>query len=175
MYVYKYSKTINLVRYIGRCIRKYSNDRILYDTVIVGGGIVGVATARLLAIGHPCMKIAVVEKERELGMSVVSFKIELYTSFCSFSLPPSFCLSVCLSHSFSLNSRSSLSFSPPPPPLSHPQPTIKQGTTVVSYTPVYTTLQVHSRQNSASEELTSSTNTAMIEDCLTRDVERFVI
>lgn len=115
MYVYKYSKTINLVRYIGRCIRKYSNDRILYDTVIVGGGIVGVATARLLAIGHPCMKIAVVEKERELGMSVVSFKIELYTSFCSFSLPPSFCLSVCLSHSFSLNSRSSLSFSPPPP------------------------------------------------------------
>lgn len=35
--------------------------------MIVGGGIVGMATARQLAISHPNLKYAVVEKENEMG------------------------------------------------------------------------------------------------------------
>jgi len=38
-----------------------------YDLVVVGGGIVGLATAREIALRHPKMSIAVVEKEKELG------------------------------------------------------------------------------------------------------------
>ena len=40
----------------------------LYDLVVVGGGIVGLATARETAIRHPNMRIALVEKEEQLGM-----------------------------------------------------------------------------------------------------------
>lgn len=35
--------------------------------VVVGGGIVGLATARELANRHPQMKIALVEKEKQLS------------------------------------------------------------------------------------------------------------
>ena len=35
--------------------------------MVVGGGIVGLATARELATRHPQMKIALVEKEKQLG------------------------------------------------------------------------------------------------------------
>ncbi|TAM76709.1 L-2-hydroxyglutarate oxidase [bacterium] len=38
-----------------------------YDIAIVGGGIVGLATARELGMRHPSRKIAVFEKERELA------------------------------------------------------------------------------------------------------------
>ena len=38
-----------------------------FDVAVVGGGIVGVATARELIMRHPNMKIAVVEKEEGLG------------------------------------------------------------------------------------------------------------
>jgi len=38
-----------------------------YDVVVVGGGIVGMATARELAIRHPKLKLAVLEKENCLG------------------------------------------------------------------------------------------------------------
>ncbi|XP_077537489.1 L-2-hydroxyglutarate dehydrogenase, mitochondrial-like [Haemaphysalis longicornis] len=38
-----------------------------YDVVIVGGGIVGVATARELSLRHPKLKFAVVEKENRLA------------------------------------------------------------------------------------------------------------
>lgn len=38
-----------------------------YDIVIVGGGIVGMATAREMIMRHPNMKFAVVEKENCLG------------------------------------------------------------------------------------------------------------
>lgn len=42
-----------------------------YDLVVVGGGIVGMATAREVALRHPTMRIAVVEKERKLGGSSI--------------------------------------------------------------------------------------------------------
>ena len=39
----------------------------VFDVVIVGGGIVGVACARELSLRYPNKSIAVVEKEKELG------------------------------------------------------------------------------------------------------------
>ena len=38
-----------------------------YDLVVVGGGIVGLATAREIALRHPKMSVAVLEKEDHLG------------------------------------------------------------------------------------------------------------
>jgi len=38
-----------------------------YDLVVVGGGIVGLATAREVALRYPSMRIAVAEKEKELA------------------------------------------------------------------------------------------------------------
>jgi len=40
----------------------------LYDLVIVGGGIVGCATAREMIMRHPNLKMAIVEKETALAM-----------------------------------------------------------------------------------------------------------
>lgn len=38
-----------------------------YDVVIVGGGIVGAATAREMKLRHPGLKMAIVEKEHDLA------------------------------------------------------------------------------------------------------------
>lgn len=38
-----------------------------YDLVVVGGGIVGVASAREILLRHPSLKIAILEKERKLA------------------------------------------------------------------------------------------------------------
>ena len=38
-----------------------------YDTIIVGGGIVGLSTARLLKLQYPSLKIGVLEKESALS------------------------------------------------------------------------------------------------------------
>ncbi|XP_065181720.1 L-2-hydroxyglutarate dehydrogenase, mitochondrial-like [Sycon ciliatum] len=40
----------------------------VYDVAIVGGGIVGLATARQVLLSHPNKKVVVLEKERELAM-----------------------------------------------------------------------------------------------------------
>lgn len=42
-----------------------------YDLVVVGGGIVGLATARDIALRHPKMSIAVLEKENHLGTATL--------------------------------------------------------------------------------------------------------
>ena len=38
-----------------------------YDLIIVGGGIVGVASAREILLRHPSLKVAIVEKEDKLA------------------------------------------------------------------------------------------------------------
>ncbi|XP_013404874.2 L-2-hydroxyglutarate dehydrogenase, mitochondrial-like [Lingula anatina] len=49
--------------------RTYSSTSTIpsYDIVIVGGGVVGLGTARQLALNHPQLKLAVVEKENILA------------------------------------------------------------------------------------------------------------
>lgn len=49
-------------------IRAYSeNAKRQYDLVVVGGGIVGTASAREILLRHPSLKVAVVEKEHKLA------------------------------------------------------------------------------------------------------------
>ncbi|XP_040269293.1 L-2-hydroxyglutarate dehydrogenase, mitochondrial-like, partial [Bufo bufo] len=38
-----------------------------YDVVIVGGGIVGLASARQLILSHPNLQFAILEKENEIA------------------------------------------------------------------------------------------------------------
>lgn len=38
-----------------------------YDVAVVGGGIVGLATARELLLRHPSLSFVLLEKEKELG------------------------------------------------------------------------------------------------------------
>lgn len=48
--------------------RAYSqNAKRQYDIVVVGGGIVGMASAREILMRHPSLKVAVVEKEHKLA------------------------------------------------------------------------------------------------------------
>jgi len=57
-----------------------------YDVVIVGGGIVGLASARKLIIDHPNLKFCLLEKENQLG--IIFFLIENLKIFFKFKPRP---------------------------------------------------------------------------------------
>uniref|UniRef100_A0A0K8RAU5 L-2-hydroxyglutarate dehydrogenase, mitochondrial n=1 Tax=Ixodes ricinus TaxID=34613 RepID=A0A0K8RAU5_IXORI len=50
-----------------RCLSSTRGAEKEYDVAIVGGGIVGVATARELVRRHPKLKFAIIEKENKLA------------------------------------------------------------------------------------------------------------
>ncbi len=52
------------------CIHRGCNAGHTYDLLVVGGGIVGMATAREVALRYPNMSVCLVEKEDRLGMYV---------------------------------------------------------------------------------------------------------
>ncbi|XP_066598224.1 L-2-hydroxyglutarate dehydrogenase, mitochondrial [Prorops nasuta] len=62
---YKFSRIELLNLY--RCGSSLSHENVTYDLVVVGGGIVGCATAREMLLRHPDLKIAIVEKENALA------------------------------------------------------------------------------------------------------------
>lgn len=41
-----------------------------YDIIVIGGGIVGCASAREISSRNPNLKIAIVEKENKLGQTI---------------------------------------------------------------------------------------------------------
>ena len=55
----------------------FSDAVASYDVAVVGGGIVGCATARLLKIERPELRVALIEKEKALGrfLRLVSLKM----------------------------------------------------------------------------------------------------
>ncbi|XP_075974469.1 L-2-hydroxyglutarate dehydrogenase [Anticarsia gemmatalis] len=65
----------NLRRYLSAaptstssCHRTSNQTQEKYDVVVVGGGIVGTASARELILRHPKLKVAVVEKENDFAL-----------------------------------------------------------------------------------------------------------
>ena len=53
---------------IGENQQQHSSNANNYDLAIVGGGIVGLATARKLSHDNPKLRLVLVEKEDKLGM-----------------------------------------------------------------------------------------------------------
>ena len=61
MLLSRYSKSFNAARFFS------SAESSKYDLICVGGGIVGVSSAREIILRHPHLKIAIVEKESKLA------------------------------------------------------------------------------------------------------------
>lgn len=64
MLLSRYCRSISGLRYLSSAATEGSNK---YDLTIVGGGIVGVASAREILERHPFLKISIVEKESRLA------------------------------------------------------------------------------------------------------------
>ncbi|KAG5676751.1 hypothetical protein PVAND_006560 [Polypedilum vanderplanki] len=60
-------RTLNSSGLILRRSLSSANNNAGYDLSVIGGGIVGVASAREILIRHPHLKIAIVEKEKTLA------------------------------------------------------------------------------------------------------------
>ena len=60
------SKNINIGNLLTRNFSKQEISK-KYDLICVGGGIVGVASAREILCRHPHLKVAIVEKESKLA------------------------------------------------------------------------------------------------------------
>lgn len=58
-------KSINGFRYLSSAASTELSNK--FDLVCVGGGIVGVASAREILLRHPHLKVAIVEKENKLA------------------------------------------------------------------------------------------------------------
>lgn len=56
-------KSLNTIR----CLSSSAGSSANFDLICVGGGIVGVSSARELLLRHPNLKIAIVEKESKLA------------------------------------------------------------------------------------------------------------
>lgn len=48
-------------------VARLTSPSSTYDVAVVGGGIVGLATARELILRHPGLSFVLLEKEKELG------------------------------------------------------------------------------------------------------------
>lgn len=68
-----------------RCYSSAVNKN--FDLVVVGGGIVGVASAREILNRHPHLKVAIVEKEKKLAFHQSGHnRLELFITAKCFSI-----------------------------------------------------------------------------------------
>lgn len=63
--IYNYHRS--LMNCTSRMITSFSQDRKEYDIVVVGAGIVGLATAREMSLRYPNLKFAVIDKEHSVA------------------------------------------------------------------------------------------------------------
>lgn len=61
----RYCKSINGIRCLSSAASTEGANK--FDLICVGGGIVGVSSAREILLRHPHLKIAIVEKESKLA------------------------------------------------------------------------------------------------------------
>jgi NADPH-dependent 2,4-dienoyl-CoA reductase/sulfur reductase-like enzyme len=59
-----------LVYFVIFCVFFSANSK--YDVVVIGAGIIGLATARELNIRYPILSFAVIEKENKVGKYLIA-------------------------------------------------------------------------------------------------------